>query len=167
MVDGSKFRSLAPREPSGSGAGQGRSQRFRCRSRGDDDGHRGRYIRLRRRDISYRCPARRRVREQHLPACGGRQVLFSAPPSPGRRLFDRSRDWLGSHDARPRRQRSSAERVQHGRARRRCAPDTGVRRFELALSASAGLGAIFSNGNNSAVIAGQVGASLGITYFFF
>jgi hypothetical protein len=37
----------------------------------------------------------------------------------------------------------------------------------VALSASAGVGAVFTNGNNSAVIGGQVGASLGITYFFF
>jgi hypothetical protein len=37
----------------------------------------------------------------------------------------------------------------------------------VALSASAGVGAVFTNGNNSALIAGQVGAVLGITYFFF
>jgi hypothetical protein len=37
----------------------------------------------------------------------------------------------------------------------------------VALSASAGVGAVFTNGNNSAVIAGQVGGVLGITYFFF
>jgi hypothetical protein len=37
----------------------------------------------------------------------------------------------------------------------------------VALSASAGLGAIFTNGNNDFRIAGQVGGSLGVTYFFF
>jgi len=37
----------------------------------------------------------------------------------------------------------------------------------VALSASAGLGIVFVNGNNRGVIGGQVGASLGITYFFF
>jgi hypothetical protein len=37
----------------------------------------------------------------------------------------------------------------------------------VAFSASAGLGIVFANGNNTAVIGGQVGASLGITYFFF
>jgi hypothetical protein len=37
----------------------------------------------------------------------------------------------------------------------------------VALSASAGLGAIFSNGNNEFRIDGQVGGALGVTYFFF
>jgi hypothetical protein len=37
----------------------------------------------------------------------------------------------------------------------------------VALSASTGLGIVVENGNNHAVIGGQVGASLGITYFFF
>ena len=37
----------------------------------------------------------------------------------------------------------------------------------VALSASAGLGAVFANNNNSALIGGQVGASFGVTYFFF
>jgi hypothetical protein len=37
----------------------------------------------------------------------------------------------------------------------------------VALSASAGLGVVIDNGNNTAIIGGQVGASLGITYFFF
>jgi hypothetical protein len=37
----------------------------------------------------------------------------------------------------------------------------------VALSASAGIGAVFTNGNNSAVIGGQLGGALGITYFFF
>lgn len=37
----------------------------------------------------------------------------------------------------------------------------------VALSASAGVGAVFTNGNNSAVIGGQLGGALGITYFFF
>jgi hypothetical protein len=37
----------------------------------------------------------------------------------------------------------------------------------VALSATAGLGAIFTNNNNSALIGGQVGGSFGVTYFFF
>jgi hypothetical protein len=37
----------------------------------------------------------------------------------------------------------------------------------VALSATAGIGAVFTNGNNSAVIGGQLGGALGITYFFF
>lgn len=37
----------------------------------------------------------------------------------------------------------------------------------VAFSASAGLGIVLANGNNTATIGGQVGASLGITYFFF
>jgi hypothetical protein len=37
----------------------------------------------------------------------------------------------------------------------------------VAFSASAGLGVIVDNGNNRARIDGQVGAALGITYFFF
>lgn len=37
----------------------------------------------------------------------------------------------------------------------------------VALSASAGLGAVLTNNNNSAIIGGQVGASFGVTYFFF
>ena len=37
----------------------------------------------------------------------------------------------------------------------------------VALSASAGLGIVVDNGNNTAIIGGQVGAALGITYFFF
>jgi hypothetical protein len=37
----------------------------------------------------------------------------------------------------------------------------------VALSASTGLGLVVENGNNRAIIGGQVGASLGITYFFF
>src|SRR5262249_9648994 len=37
----------------------------------------------------------------------------------------------------------------------------------VALSASAGVGLIFTNGNNSAVVGGQVGGQLGVTYFFF
>jgi hypothetical protein len=37
----------------------------------------------------------------------------------------------------------------------------------VALSASAGVGAVFRNGSNSAVIGGQLGGALGITYFFF
>jgi hypothetical protein len=37
----------------------------------------------------------------------------------------------------------------------------------VAFSASAGIGAVFSNGNKSAVIGGQLGGALGVTYFFF
>jgi hypothetical protein len=37
----------------------------------------------------------------------------------------------------------------------------------VALSASAGLGFVATNGSNSAVIGGQVGGSFGVTYFFF
>jgi hypothetical protein len=37
----------------------------------------------------------------------------------------------------------------------------------VALSASAGLGLVFNRGNNSAVIGGQLGGQLGVTYFFF
>ena len=37
----------------------------------------------------------------------------------------------------------------------------------VALSASAGVGAVFRSGNNSAVIGGQLGGALGVTYFFF
>jgi len=37
----------------------------------------------------------------------------------------------------------------------------------VALSASAGLGLVFTNGNNSAIIGGQLGGALGVTYFFF
>jgi hypothetical protein len=37
----------------------------------------------------------------------------------------------------------------------------------VALSASAGIGLVFTNGNNRAVIGGQLGGSLGVTYFFF
>ncbi len=37
----------------------------------------------------------------------------------------------------------------------------------VALSASAGLGLVFTNGRNTAVIGGQLGGALGITYFFF
>jgi hypothetical protein len=37
----------------------------------------------------------------------------------------------------------------------------------VALSASAGVGAVFANNNNSGLIGGQVGASFGVTYFFF
>jgi hypothetical protein len=37
----------------------------------------------------------------------------------------------------------------------------------VALSASAGLGVVVTNNNNSAVIVGQLGGSFGVTYFFF
>ena len=37
----------------------------------------------------------------------------------------------------------------------------------VAFSATAGVGAVFTNGNNSAVIGGQLGGALGVTYFFF
>lgn len=37
----------------------------------------------------------------------------------------------------------------------------------VAVSASAGIGAVITNDNNSAVITGQLGGSFGITYFFF
>jgi hypothetical protein len=37
----------------------------------------------------------------------------------------------------------------------------------VALSASAGLGIVLTNGNNTATIGGQVGGQLGVTYFFF
>jgi len=37
----------------------------------------------------------------------------------------------------------------------------------VALSASAGLGVVLTNNNNSAVIGGQLGGSFGVTYFFF
>jgi hypothetical protein len=37
----------------------------------------------------------------------------------------------------------------------------------IALSASAGLGAVFTKGNNSMTIGGQLGAQFGVTYFFF
>jgi hypothetical protein len=37
----------------------------------------------------------------------------------------------------------------------------------VAFSATAGIGAVFTNGNNSAVIGGQLGGALGVTYFFF
>ncbi len=37
----------------------------------------------------------------------------------------------------------------------------------VALSATAGLGAVLTKNNNSALIGGQVGAAFGVTYFFF
>jgi hypothetical protein len=37
----------------------------------------------------------------------------------------------------------------------------------VALSASAGLGIVLTDNNNSAVIGGQLGGSVGVTYFFF
>ncbi|MEO7033019.1 MAG: hypothetical protein ABI548_04200 [Polyangiaceae bacterium] len=37
----------------------------------------------------------------------------------------------------------------------------------VALSATAGLGVVLTNNNNSAVIGGQLGGSFGVTYFFF
>ena len=37
----------------------------------------------------------------------------------------------------------------------------------IALSASAGLGAVFTKGNNSMTIGGQLGGQFGVTYFFF
>jgi hypothetical protein len=37
----------------------------------------------------------------------------------------------------------------------------------VALSASAGLGIVLTDNNNSAVIGGQLGGSFGVTYFFF
>lgn len=37
----------------------------------------------------------------------------------------------------------------------------------VALSASAGLGVVVTDNNNSATIGGQLGGSLGVTYFFF
>lgn len=37
----------------------------------------------------------------------------------------------------------------------------------VAISASAGLGAVITNNNNSALIGGQVGGAFGVTYFFF
>ncbi|HEY5376250.1 MAG TPA: hypothetical protein VIK01_21365 [Polyangiaceae bacterium] len=37
----------------------------------------------------------------------------------------------------------------------------------IALSATAGLGAVFTKNDNSAIIGGQVGGSFGVTYFFF
>jgi hypothetical protein len=37
----------------------------------------------------------------------------------------------------------------------------------VALSASAGLGVVFTENNNNAIIGGQLGGSFGVTYFFF
>jgi hypothetical protein len=37
----------------------------------------------------------------------------------------------------------------------------------VAISASAGIGAVITSDNNSAVIGGQLGGSFGVTYFFF
>ena len=37
----------------------------------------------------------------------------------------------------------------------------------VALSATAGLGVVLTNNNNSALIGGQLGGSFGVTYFFF